>query len=229
MPGPADATHVLVNTELSMFGIDIFPTTRWDEQLRQQHHRPDFQPLEYLVAGRYMGEIVRLILVEGAAAAGLFGGRLPLSLGDGYSLDTRTLAAVELDTSESLSVSRQLFHERHPSSGPPSHSDVDFIRQAIRSVSRRSSGYVTAGVHALSCLLDDVDGDKALQGSSDPHPVGCDGSVINQYPGYLDRSQETMDQMIALEANGRRRVVLGKTTESTLLGAGVACALAAVG
>lgn len=230
MPNPADATHVLVNTELSMFGKDVFPTTRWDEQLNRRHELPDFQPLEYLVAGRYMGEIVRLILVEGAAAAGLFGGLLPLSLADQYSLDTRTLAAIQFDRSPSLSLSCQLFHERHPSSQPPSHSDMDFIRHAIGSVSHRSSAYVTASVHALSTLLDDLEGDGVLQGALDPQHVGCDGSVINKFPEYMDRSQEMMDQMLALEANGRRkRLVLGKTINSTLLGAGIACTLAAVG
>lgn len=229
MPNPADATHVLVNTELSMFGKDLFPTTRWDEQLTRQHERPDFQPLEYLVAGRYMGEIVRLILVEGAAVAGLFGGLLPLSLADQYSLDTRTLAAIQFDCSPSLSLSCQLFHERHPSSQPPSRSDMDFVRRAIGSVSRRSSAYVTASVHALSSLLDHLDGDETLQGSLDPQHVGCDGSVINKFPGYRDRTQETMDQMLALEAKGRKRMMLGKTMNSTLLGACIACTLAAVG
>ena len=229
MPNPADATHVLVNTELSMFGKDIFPTTRWDEQLKKQHRLPDFQPLEYLVAGRYMGEIVRLILVEGAAAAGLFGGLLPPSLVDQYSLDTRTLAAIQFDRSPSLSPSCQLFQERHPSSRPPSRSDMDFIRHAIGSVSRRSSAYVMASVHALSSLLDHLDGDKPLQGSLGPQHVGCDGSVINKFPEYMSRSQETIEQMLALEAKGRKRMVLGKTINSTLLGAGIACTLAAVG
>lgn len=230
MPNPACATHVLVNTELSMFGKGVFPTTRWDEQLKRQHQLPDFQPLEYLVAGRYMGEIVRLILVEGAAVADLFGGLLPPSLAEEYSLDTRTLAAIHIDSSASLSLSCQLFHERHPSSSRrPSQADMGFIREAMRAVSHRSSAYVTASVHALSSLLDDLDGDEGLQGPLDPHHVGCDGSVINQYPEYMNRSQETMDQMLALEANGRKRMVLGKTINSTLLGAGIACTLAAVG
>ena len=229
MPHPADATHVLVNTELSMFGKEVFPTTRWDEQLNRQHQLPDFQPLEYLVAGRYMGEIVRLILVEGAAVAGLFGGLLPLSLADAYSLDTRTLAAIQVDGSTSLSISCQLFQERHPSSRPPSQSDMDFIRHAVGSVSRRSSAYVTASLHALSSLLDDVAGDEVLQGSLDPEHVGCDGSVINKYPGYINRSQETMDKMMALETKARKRMVLEETTDSTLLGAGIACTLAAIG
>lgn len=230
MPNPAWATHVLVNTELSMFGKDVFFITRWDEQLKQQHPLPDFQPLEYLVAGRYMGEIVRLILVEGAAVAGLFGGLLPLSLAEEYSLDTRTLAAIQADISASLSLSCQLFHERHPSTRLPSHSDMAFIRHVIRSVSRRSSAYVTASVYALSSLLDDLDGDEALQGSLDPHHVGCDGSVINKFPEYMSRSQQTMDQMLALDASsGRKRMVFGKATNSTLLGAGIACTLAAVG
>ncbi len=226
MPSPAHATHVLVNSELSMFGQAIFPTTRWDEQLNNQHQLPNFQPLEYLVAGRYMGEIVRLIIAEGVASAGLFGGHLPVSLAHGYSLDTRTLAAIELDTSASLSTSCQLFHKCHPSSRPPSFSEMNFIRHTIMSVSHRSSAYFTASVHALSSLLDDLD---SLQpGSSHHDRVGCDGSVINEYPGYMDRSQETMDQMTALKDKGAKRVILEKMTDSTLLGAGVAGALAAV-
>lgn len=227
VPSPAHATRVLVNTELSMFGKAIFPITRWDENLTSQHQLPNYQPLEYLIAGAYMGEIVRLIMMEGTLTAGLFGGHFPLSLEDGYSLDTRTLAAIELDTSASLTSSCQLFHECHPSSRPPNYSDMKFIRHAILSVSRRSSAYFTAGVHALSFLLDDLNG-EALQGPFDHSRVGCDGSVINKYPGYMKRSQEIMDQMIALEVGGKRRVVFEKTTDSTLLGAGVAGALAAV-
>ncbi|KAJ8117845.1 hypothetical protein OPT61_g1043 [Boeremia exigua] len=61
-----EATHVLVNTECSMFGKNVFPTTRWDDQLNATHMRPDFQPFEHMISGRYLGEIVRLIIVEAA-------------------------------------------------------------------------------------------------------------------------------------------------------------------
>lgn len=228
MPRSENATHVLVNTEFSMFGKSILPTTRWDEKLNANHKIPNYQPLEYLIAGGYMGEIARLIIVEAAATAGLFGGDLPLSLSNPYSLDTRTLAAIEIDTSASLSCSISLLQERHPATRPPTYSDIYFVRQIIRSISHRSSAYFTAGVHALSSLLNDLDGSNAMHGPSDHASIGCDGSVINKYPGYMDRSQDIMDRMIAMEANGRKRVVLRKTIDSTVLGAGVAGAMAAI-
>ena len=39
-------THVLTNTELSMFGKNILPVTRWDEILNKGHMMPEYQPLE---------------------------------------------------------------------------------------------------------------------------------------------------------------------------------------
>ena len=86
---------MLVNTEVSMFGKNILPTTRWDDYLNKMHVRPDFQPLEHLISGRYLGEIVRLILVEAVQVAGLFGGEVPSGLLNAYSLDTSILACFE--------------------------------------------------------------------------------------------------------------------------------------
>lgn len=91
----ASAKHVVVNTELSMFGTDILPSTRWDANLRSVHPMPEFQPLEHFVSGGYLGEIVRLVLVEGIQTAGLFGGVVPPSLRERYSLETETISHIE--------------------------------------------------------------------------------------------------------------------------------------
>lgn len=89
------AKHVIVNTELSMFGTGILPSTLWDEALLSVHPNPNFQPLEHFVGGGYLGEIVRLVLVEGIRTAGLFGGIVPPSLKERYSLETETLSHIE--------------------------------------------------------------------------------------------------------------------------------------
>jgi hexokinase len=89
------AKNVIVNTELSMFGGGILPYTRWDKALLATHSRPDFQPLEHFVGGGYIGEIARLILIEGIQTAGLLGGVIPPSLVERYSLDTETLSRIE--------------------------------------------------------------------------------------------------------------------------------------
>lgn len=249
MPRKSEATHVLVNTEISMLGKSILPITRWDETLNTSHLLPNYQPLEYLIAGGYMGEIVRLILVEATAAAGLFGGILPPSLAHRYSLDTSTLAAIEHDSSPSLAPSLALFVELYPSSSssrPPTYTDMSFICQVIRSVSRRSSAYFATSLHALCCLLHSTDEptsssdsnatSSAAASSSGHHQhyvsIGCDGSVINKYPGYMARSQKILDNLIADDTprgnNKMTRVILEKTQDRAVLGAGVACAMASV-
>jgi len=89
------ASHVIVNTELGMFGHDILPMTRWDEQLNARHPRPEFQPLEHFLSGYYLGEICRLAIVEAVETAGLLGGQLPPSLVEPYSLDTEIVSRME--------------------------------------------------------------------------------------------------------------------------------------
>ncbi len=102
-----EASHVIVNTELGMFGTDILPLTRWDKLLLKDHPRPEFQPIEYLVSGMYLGEIVRIAIVEAVASTGLLGGVLPESLTTNYTLGTDTISMigryVELQFLHSLS------------------------------------------------------------------------------------------------------------------------------
>lgn len=89
------ASHVIVNTEVSMFGKGVLPLTRWDELLNASHPRPEFQPLEHCCSGFYLGEICRLALIEAIESTGVLGGELPPSLEKPYSFDTETLSRIE--------------------------------------------------------------------------------------------------------------------------------------
>ncbi|KAL8671518.1 MAG: hypothetical protein Q9168_003987 [Polycauliona sp. 1 TL-2023] len=223
-PSTVKTNHVLVNTELSMFGKDAFPTTQWDDHLNDHHILPDYQPLEYLLAGKYMGEIVRLILIDAVEKCGLFNGRLPETLSTPFSLETRVLAAIEaeafghLSPATCLSVQWQL-------RAPPTPAEMHFIRQVVLAVSRRSQGYFTAAIHALSFLLHDLDGSLRQEGL-DHMSIGCDGSVINKYPGYMEKCQGILDEMVRIDGTGQKRVVLESAGDSAVLGAGVAVAMA---
>ena len=56
---------VLVNTEWSMFGAGLLPVTEYDAVVDQECGMPGFQPFEMMVSGRYIGEIVRLVCLDG--------------------------------------------------------------------------------------------------------------------------------------------------------------------
>lgn len=91
----ASAKHILVNTEISMIGKGRLPETSWDIKLKNDHPNPDYQPFEHLVSGRYLGEIIRLILIDGIETEGFFGGIVPPSLREKYSLETETISLIE--------------------------------------------------------------------------------------------------------------------------------------
>ena len=222
-----DNTHVLVNTELGMFGKSLFPVTRWDQTLNANHLLPDYQPFEYLVTGGYLSEIVRLILVEATQTTNLFGGRLPLSLWCPYSLNTHTIAIIHADTSPMLSKSCALIQQHHPSESPLTASDLEFIRQVIIIVSNRSSSYFTAGIHALWSLLNLTEGIDPATNNGDNISIACDGSVINKYPGFMAKCQGILNRMTEKQGYGSARVVLEKAGESASQGAAIAAAMAA--
>ncbi|KAJ0353022.1 hypothetical protein COL154_001725 [Colletotrichum chrysophilum] len=226
-----EARDVIVNTELGMFGQDILSVTRWDRSLKQGHPRPDFQPLEQMVSGMYLGEMVRFALIEAINTTGVFGGVVPKSLDEPYSLKSETISAVEGDTSPLFTSSIEVFTSRHPSSHTPTSSDVAALRDLASFVSRRSAAIIAACLHAVWALrleaLDEEDveyaGSERLEKECglEKTTVAYNGSVIELYPGYLAMLQEYVNGLVNRED---RSIDLVPAKESSLLGAGVALA-----
>lgn len=215
-----EATHVLVNTECSMFGKNIFPTTRWDDQLNNAHMRPDFQPFEHMISGRYLGEIVRLIIVEAVQTAGLFSGELPNQLAEPYTLDTGTIAAMEMDDSKHLVHATVLFQSKHPLSKPATYNDIQFVRQISQLVSHRAAAFLATGIHALWALRTESEG--FTPAAAERISIGCNGSVIEKYPFFRELCQSHLDELTTASGAGPKSISLEVAVESAIFGAAVA-------
>ncbi|KAM0480804.1 hypothetical protein ACHAPX_003691 [Trichoderma viride] len=234
-----EASHVIVNTELGMFGSKILPLTRWDRQLSKEHPRPDFQPLEYLTSGMYLGEIVRLILVDAIQTTGLMGGVVPSSLTELYSLGTETISTIEGDTTADLSEAIGCFSEKHPSPHAVSVIDMSAIKAIASFVSVRSSALIASAVYALWDIRHEGD-QKLLATLPESSPlrtaveedlnmekttVAFNGSVIEQYPGYLASCQRYISELLESKPSGENKSIeLVSAKESSLTGAAVALA-----
>ena len=239
----AEAKSVIVNTELSMFGGNILPTTRWDDQLNQSHVLPDFQPLEYMCTGRYLGEIVRLIILEATEHVDLFGGRIPQSMTTPYSLDTTFLAILESDTTPTLSRALSYLEKMHTFTDLPSLEDLLLLRTVAECVSTRSAAYLATSIHALWALNRNPTSSTNKKPSSsnnelDKTTIACEGSVINKYPGFREMCQSYIARMIAADttitthdsttfADNLPEIHLEPAHEATILGAAVAVAICA--
>ena len=215
-----EASHVLVNTELSMFGKDVWPRTRWDDQLLAGHVRPDFQPFEHMISGRYLGEIVRFIVVEAVKTAGLFSGEVPDKLNEPYALDTGTLAAMELDGSKNFTNAIALFQSKHPLSKPPTYNDIQFVRQVSQLVSHRAAGFLATGIHALWMLRTTSEG--LTPATVERLAIGCNGSVIEKYPLFRELCQSHLDELTAASGAEAKAISLEIAVESAIFGAAVA-------
>ena len=241
-PGWFDyAKNVIINSEMSMFGGSVLPMTRWDDILNRTHLRPDYQPLEYMITGRYLGEVVRLIIVEAVDTANLFGGELPHSMREPYSLDTSIVAFLEADTSPSLASSTALFQKQHTFPVTPSSEDLHFLRRVCQTVSRRAAGYLATAIHSMWCLRNDTEfptstttikeASEVTVVESEPESrslsIACDGSVINKYPGFRDSCQTYLNQLTEqTSGTTESSISLDLAPESAIVGAAVAVAVA---
>lgn len=208
------ATYVVVNTELSMFGGSSLPVTRWDKQLDRNHARPGFQPFEYRVSGRYLGEIARLILVEAVTDAGLFDGLLPESLMAQYSLETELLS--KMQSAHSVSAAKELFEACNPTASV-SVDDMTFVTTVARLITQRAAGLIAVSLHALWSLR--AQASKTKEGRL---TVGCNGSIIQLYPGFKESCQEHLDRLFEMSNSDHDTVTLEMAEESSLIGAAVA-------
>ena len=225
------ADRVITNTEVSMFGKSILPETRWDELLNKQHPRPDFQPLEYKTTGRYLGELLRLIIIDAVGTGELFNGVVPEALRVGYSLDTEIMAKLEMDTTKSMKNSISMVKKAFGLKKAPSLKEVAFLRAAAESISYRAAAYIAVAVHALWALQKDTDVNLTTPAGTPKTSIACNGSVILKYPGFKDRCEGFITQMVSTaSASGgafaSEKIVLEPTDEAAVFGAAVAVALA---
>ncbi|KAH7319811.1 hypothetical protein B0I35DRAFT_352711 [Stachybotrys elegans] len=233
-----EASHVIVNTELSMFGKGMLPLMRWDHQLLAGHPKPDFQPLEYLVSGMYIGELGRLALIDAIESTGIFGGVVPSSLMSPYSMGADTLAIIEGDETSDLVEARKVFADRHPSPHQPTASDMSALQSLASFISIRSSAIIATCIYTLWDLR--LDSQRAFietleAGSSEREKatadlslpvttIACNGGVIEKYPGYRASCQRYVDQLLESAGMEQGSIELVPAEESALIGAGVALA-----
>lgn len=160
------AVETVVNTEWTISGAapplrELSITTKWDVELDQACARPGFQPFEYMTGGRYIGELVRLILFDYlTSVAGLSKRSLPANLIQEYALTTTYIS----DGVARARSDQDLATELNQSLPPPESSDwrwdartAGAFRRIARAVQRRSAGLIAAAVIGLLACCREIE------------------------------------------------------------------------
>lgn len=160
------AKETVVNTEWTISGAaaplkELNIVTKWDAALDSACARPGFQPFEYMTGGRYIGELVRLILFDYLTGlAGLPKQHLPGNLIQPYALTTSYI-------SEKVACSRSdeaLAAELNRSLSPPESSEWEWeprtagaFRRIAFAVQKRSAGLIAAAVVGLLATAGEIE------------------------------------------------------------------------
>ncbi|KAI1134998.1 hexokinase [Hypoxylon sp. FL0543] len=176
-----------INCEWGAFDNEhkVLPRTPYDIIVDKESPRPGQQAFEKCIAGLYLGEIFRLILVDlhDNKDVHIFEGQDIKYLRKPYTLDSSFLSAIEDDPFENLQETADLFQEKlHLACTRP---ELELIRRAAELIGTRAARLSACGVAAI-CLKKDLQ----------PCHVGADGSVFNKYPHFKARGAQALREIL---------------------------------
>ncbi|VVC35408.1 Hypothetical protein CINCED_3A007830 [Cinara cedri] len=186
--GDKSKPHVIVNTEWGAFGDDGTMDsirTKYDREIDENSLNPGQQRFEKMISGMYMGEIVRLAIVDLANQNKLFDGRLSEQMKTSGAFGTSFVSDIESDKAnyrETLKVLNEM------GITDPSLVDCANVRYICECVSKRSAHLVSAG---LAALLNKM-GEKTVT-------IGVDGSVYRFHPYFHKLMVEKVKQLVSPE------------------------------
>ena len=235
--------EVMVNTEWSINGsagplkrLDII--TKWDEVLDRSTHSPGFMPFEYMTAGHYLGELIRLCLVDWfVIGCRISRVKVPDDLCQPFATKMSTVSKLVAESTDNNALAAKLNSTR----GMTWKGELGWtseyaghLRSAYTLVVRRSAAMVAAAIIGLllcagELKLAEADDQKTgLPGDQRDLVVACSGGLITQCPGYKDQLQQFIDEVLASMklTNPGTNVPLHEVLDGGIIGAGVFAATA---
>lgn len=216
---------IVVNTEWSINGaapplhaLDLI--TPWDKMLDSQGEAPGFQPFEYMTAGRYLGELGRLILFDYLTShLSLSPSQIPQRLKVRHGLTTAFLGNIRPDAPGIL---QQLGDELPGPAGWKWTADLAQVMYSIsKAIQVRAAGMTAAAVLGLLGCAGELDIND-MRVSSQPEIeellVGYTGGCIVHFQDYLHDCQEFLDQ---ISSDGAAWVKLHPCHDGGIIGAGI--------
>ncbi|XP_004072203.1 glucokinase [Oryzias latipes] len=173
--------RMCVNTEWGAFGdkgeLEEF-RLEYDRVVDEFSINPGQQLFEKLISGKYMGELVRLVLMKLVKENLLFNGEASEQLRTRGSFETRFVSQVESDSGDR----KQIYNILSSLGVLPSELDCDIVRLVCESVSTRSAQMCGAGLAGVINRMRERRCEEELKIT-----VGVDGSVYKLHPWFRDR------------------------------------------
>jgi hexokinase len=180
-------TPMAINCEWGAFDNEhkVLPRTTYDIIIDKESPRPGQQAFEKMIAGLYLGELFRLVLVDlhEKREVHIFEGQNIDKLRKAYTLDSSFLSLVEEDPFENLSETSDLFQNKLGIT--TTRPELELIRRLAELIGTRAARLSACGVAAIC----------KKKGYETCH-VGADGSVFNKYPHFKARGAVALREIL---------------------------------
>ncbi|KAI1774096.1 hexokinase-7 [Hypoxylon cercidicola] len=240
-----DDLRIAVNTEWSINGTapalrKFGLVSQWDTRLDNEGEAPGFQPLEYLTAGRYLGELGRLMLLDYLEHhLDIRTDTLPPRLLIRFGLTTTFLSHFKPPDTGALLEKLEVEFPHSTATAPFQWTEeiAMVLYKITKAIEVRAAGIVAAAIVGLLACAEDIPLGGPLQDKMNNHAVengerpkmdlivGYTGGCIVHFQDYLADCQKFLDSIIQAEFGDHApvRVVMSPCHDGGITGAGVLC------
>lgn len=207
---------IAINCEYGAFDNEhiVLPRTPYDIIIDNDSPRPGQQAFEKMIAGLYLGEIFRLVLLDlhDNKNCGIFSGQDVSKLRDAYSLDASFLSLIEEDPFENLTDTQELF--RDGLDIVITKPEAELCRRLAELIGTRAARLSACGPAAI-CTKKDI---KTCH-------VGADGSVFNKYPHFKARGAQALREILDWKPTEKDPISILSAEDGSGVGAALIAAL----
>jgi hexokinase len=216
LPGAeARLANMIVNIEWGNF--NKLRKTVYDRRLDALTINPGSQTLEKMVSGMYLGELVRLVLIDCAIRGALScPDGIRRAFGKPMSFKSEYMSEIESDSSPDMRGTLTLLKRLGVNGSSPE--DRKFMRTVCGIISGRAAIISAAAMIAVMTRIE--------PSLSRKHTIAIDGSVYEKHPGFAANIRKAMREILGARA-AKIRLVL--TKDGSGIGAAIIAAVAASG
>ncbi|RVX71231.1 Hexokinase [Exophiala mesophila] len=210
-----DDLPMAINCEYGAFDNEhkVLPITKYDTLIDEESPRPGQQAFEKMIAGLYLGEIFRLVVVDLHENKNiLFEGQDISKLKKPYTLDASFLSFIEEDPFENLQETHDMLEEKLGLSA--TKPELELLRRLAELIGTRAARLSACGVAAIVTK-------KKIESCH----VGADGSVFNKYPHFKQRGAQALREILDWPRGKKDPVVLSSAEDGSGVGAALIAAL----
>ena len=207
---------IAINCEYGAFDNEhvVLPRTPYDIVIDNDSPRPGQQAFEKMIAGLYLGELFRLVLVDlhDNKSCKVFRGQDISKLRKAYTLDSAFLSMIEEDPFENLSETGDLF--RRELGIKANKPELELCRRLAELIGTRAARLSACGVAAI-CKKKNID----------TCHVGADGSVFNKYPHFKARGAIALREILDWKEGEKDPISILAAEDGSGVGAALIAAL----